>query len=42
MERQEGKTSPTPSSSGPPDFPDEKSSIPDIESETDGDEEVPF
>ncbi len=41
-ERQEGEFSPAPSSSGPPDFPGEKSSIPDIESETDGDEEVPF
>jgi single-strand DNA-binding protein len=41
-ERQEGEYSPSSSSSGPQDFPSEESSIPDIEGESDGDEEVPF
>jgi single-strand DNA-binding protein len=39
MERQEEEFTP---SSSPQDFPSEESSIPDIESESDGDEEVPF
>jgi single-strand DNA-binding protein len=42
MDRQEGEYSPSASSSGAQDFPDDESSIPDMESEGDGDEEVPF
>jgi len=41
-DRQEREYSPSTSDAGTQDFPDEESSIPDMEGEADGDEEVPF